>query len=244
VKSILKMGSVESKFDALPVTGHSTGLGILAVNGQHCIRPETTVLILQEEWISYTSGYGCSIKDINGTKWFQIQGGARESAMRGKRSQSGTMQDINGQEVCGYQKKGLSTSTAAHITINNGTMVVASIIRDAINRMTNLRPRRAEIFVHNPPVPIDNVTTVGVPELIRIEGDIMHKNYDFMMGAMNTNPDGSQVAGSVKIAQVVRTSSSFSSYNDTYSLEIGPNVDIAFMCVCTSAVDELFRDNK
>merc|ERR1712029_749115 len=117
---VYKMGCAGSRFDALPVTGHSTGLGILAVNGQHCMRPETTVLKLREKLFSF-SGDDCSIKDINGTKWFQIQGSAM--SMRGKQ----TMEDIYGQEICGYQKKLMSMHATAHITVNNGTMAIATI---------------------------------------------------------------------------------------------------------------------
>ena len=54
-----------------------------------------------------------------------------------------------------------------------------------------------------------------------------------MMGDLNTNP--------YKIAQVVRQFQAFFE-NNTYFLEIGPNVDAAFICICAYAVDELFRD--
>merc|ERR1712212_878660 len=187
------------------------------------MRPETTVLKLREKLMSL-SGDDCSIKDINGTKWFQIQGSA--FSMRGKR----TMQDVHGQDICGYEKKLLSMHATAHITINNGTMVIATIKRQS---MLSLEAS-ADVYVHNPPVSIDNATTNGLPVLIHIEGDIRAKKYDFMMGDMNTNP--------FKIAQVVRHFQAIFE-NNTYFLEIGPNVDAAFICICTYAVDELFRDD-
>ena len=58
------MGCAGSRFDELPVTGHSTGFGrfgVLYVNGQHCTRPEKTVLKLREKLLSF-SGDDCSIK--------------------------------------------------------------------------------------------------------------------------------------------------------------------------------------
>ena len=80
----------------------------------------------------------------------------------------------------------------------------------------------AEVYLHNPPVNIDDVTTKGLPVLIHIEPDIIAKKYDFMMGDMNTNP--------YKIATVSGS-----------RMEIGPNVDAAFICICTYAVCSMFQ---
>jgi hypothetical protein len=54
------------------------------------------------------------------------------------------------------------------------------------------------------------------------------------MGNLDTNP--------FKIAQVVRSFKTFAP-NDSYFIEIGPNVDVAFICICAYAVDELFSNN-
>ena len=164
-------------------------------------------------------------QDINGTKWFQIEGSAM--SLRGKR----TMQDANGQDICGYEKKLLSMHATAYITINDGTMVVATIKRKSNFSLV----ATADVYLHNPPMSIDDVTTSGVPVAMTIEGDIRAKKYDFMMGDLNTNP--------YKIAQVVRKFQAFFE-NNTYFLEIGPNVDTAFICICAYAVDELFKDNN
>ena len=61
------------------------------------------------------------------------------------------------------------------------------------------------------------------------------KNYDFMMGNINTNP--------FKIAQVIRRFQGFFE-NNSYFINIGPNVDIAFICMCAYAIDELFSDDN
>ena len=56
------MGCVGSRFDELPVTGHSTGFVVLSVKGKYyCTRPETTVLKLREKLLSF-SWDDCSIK--------------------------------------------------------------------------------------------------------------------------------------------------------------------------------------
>ena len=56
-----------------------------------------------------------------------------------------------------------------------------------------------------------------------------------MMGNMNDNP--------IKIARVVRKLK-FLNAQDSYFIEIGPKVDVAFMSMCTYAIDELFSEQK
>merc|ERR1712038_805806 len=84
------------------------------------------------------------------------------------------------------------------------------------------------------PKSIDDVTTSGLSVSIHVEGDILSKKYNFMMGDLDTNP--------YKIAQVVRKFQTLFE-NGTYFLEIGPNVDVAFICICAYAIDELFSDD-
>ena len=82
---------------------------------------------------------------------------------------------------------------------------------------------------------IDNVTTDGLPVAIHVDGNPIRKEYEFMMGNMNDNP--------FKIARVTRKLKLINA-QDSYFIEIGPNVDVAFMSMCTYAIDELFSDNK
>merc|ERR1711988_1656587 len=70
---------------------------------------------------------------------------------------------------------------------------------------------------------------------IHVAGDIIAKKYDFMMGDIEDNP--------YKIAQVVRKIKMLMA-NDTYFLNIGPRVDIAFIIMSAFAIDELFSDDK
>ena len=144
-----------------------------------------------------------------------------------------TMRDINGQYICGYRKKYLSMHETAYITIqgpNGTTMVVATVKRQSNFSLE----ASADIYIHNPPMSIDDVTTSGLSVSIHVEGDILSKKYNFMMGDLDTNP--------YKIAQVVRKFQTLFE-NDTYFLEIGPNVDVAFICICAYAIDELFSDD-
>ena len=80
---------------------------------------------------------------------------------------------------------------------------------------------------------IDDVTTKGLPAFIHVEGQILAKKYDFMMmGDLNTNP--------YKIAKVVNSSWLVS----TYQIEIGPNVDAAFISICAYALEKMFRRKR
>ena len=144
------------------------------------------------------------------------------------------MEDTEGRVICGYRKKIMSMSGAAHITVDDqsgATLAIATIKR----QVSGLFISGADIYLHNPPMHIDNVTTNGLPIAIHVEGNGVRREYDFMMGNMNDNP--------FKIARVVRKFKLINA-QDTYFIEIGPNVDVAFMSMCTYAIDELFSEKN
>ena len=142
-----------------------------------------------------------------------------------------TMEDMDGHEICGYRKKMLSMHATAYITIKeqDKLMVVATVKKQSNFQLES----SADVYIHDPPMSYDDVTTSGLPVSIHVEGDIVSKKYDFMMGNLNTNP--------YKIAQVVRKFKMIQE-NNSYFIEIGPNVDSAFICICAYAVDELFSE--
>ena len=56
------MGCAGSRFDELPVTGHTTGLAVIPTStGAFYLRPQSTVLRLREKILSF-SGDDCSVK--------------------------------------------------------------------------------------------------------------------------------------------------------------------------------------
>lgn len=144
-----------------------------------------------------------------------------------------TLTDSEGNVVAGYRKKLLSFHNTAYITIKDQdqTMALATIKQQSQFRLK----LSADIYIHNPPMKIDDVTTSGLPVAIHVEGDILSHKYDFMMGNLNTDP--------YKIAQVVRKFRNMLQENSTYYIEIGQNIDIAFICLCTYAIDEIFSEN-
>jgi len=144
-----------------------------------------------------------------------------------------SMTDADGQQVAGYQKKLLSMHATAYITVQDGgrTLVVATIKKQSAFQLES----SADVYIHNPPVNIDDVTTNGLVPTIHVEGDIVSKKYDFMMGDLRTNP--------YKIAQVVRKFKMVME-NNSYFLHMGTNIDVAFITMCAFAIDELFSDDK
>ena len=102
-----------------------------------------------------------------------------------------------------------------------------------------------------PPVLLEDISTEGLSPDILVAGDIISKKYDFMMGDLDNNP--------YKIAQVeekfllfvhdpitrVQVIRKFKmvAENNTYFLNVGPNIDVAFLVMCTFAIDELFSDD-
>jgi len=141
------------------------------------------------------------------------------------------MTDGDGQLVAGYQKKLLSMHATAYITLQGGErpMVVATIKKHSAFQLDS----SADIYIHDPPLNFDDVTTNGLLPTIFVKGDILSKRYNFMMGDLMTNP--------YKVAQVVRKFQMMTE-NSSYFLHMGTNVDVAFVTICAFAIDELFSD--
>ena len=164
------------------------------------------------------------LQDIYGTKWFNISGSA--TSMR-------IIETIERKEICGYQRISQSKYATAYITVKDQTektMVIATMKRKSNSSLES----SADIYLHDPAVNIDNVTTTGLPVDIYVEGDMINKNYDFVMGNGKT--------GWFKIAQAARKWKDKLTIKDSYFLEIGQNVDVAFICMCALAIDEIFSD--
>ena len=66
-----------------------------------------------------------------------------------------------------------------------GQTLVIATIRDAMKMACS---KSAQVFLHNPPVSVDNVSTEGLVPFMHVEGDIISKKFDFMMGDLETEP--------------------------------------------------------
>jgi len=130
--------------------------------------------------------------------------------------------------VAGFQKKLWSMNNSAYITFQDQggrTWVVATIKEQQYTKSS------ADIYIHNPPVNYDHVTTNGMVPSIHVVGDIISKKFDFMMGNLKGNPQ--------KIAQVAKKWMNVSAPSGSYILHIGTGVDVAFIAMCAFAIDEL-----
>jgi len=214
------MGCAQSAYQDMPVTGASSRL-VVVPGGERFISDQQVTLKLKEKMFSW-SGDDFKVKDANGQLWFSVDGSAMSMSSKAK------LLDVDGNEVCNYRKKMLSLHATAYILAPGQTMVLATVKRRGMMSMD----QSAEIYLHQPPVHIDNVTTEGMMPTITVEGDMIAKNFDFMVGVRD-NP--------IKIGQVNRKFNMMSERN-TYFVTIGTNVDIAFLMIAAYAVDELFND--
>ena len=100
-----------------------------------------------------------------------------------------------------------------------------------------------------PPVLLEDISTEGLSPDILVAGDIISKKYDFMMGDLDNNPykiaqveEQSPVQDAIICLQVIRKFKMVAE-NNIYFLNVGPNIDVAFLVMCTFAIDELFSDD-
>ena len=151
-----------------------------------------------------------------------------------------TMRDINGQDICGYRKKLLSMRARSYITIEgpSGTMVVATVERHYEFSLKRSIPY-ADIFIHNPPMSIDDITTSGLPVSIHVFENKFSKTYDFMMGDLDNNPY--KIA---QVAQIAHNQRPQYTRDNGYFVEIGSNVDFAFICICAHAINNLVSNDE
>jgi len=219
------MGCAQSQFQDMPVSGARERL-VVVPGGERFVSDQLIALKLKEKMFSW-SGDDFKVKDSNGQDWFKIDGNAMSMTSKAK------LLDVDGQEICNYRKKMLSLHQTAYISApeksdSGQTMVLATIKRRGMMSFD----ASAEIFIHSPPVNYEQVTTEGMVPAIVVEGDMIGKNFDFMVG-IRSNP--------VKIGQVTRKFNMLSERN-SYWVTIGPNVDIAFLMIAAYAIDELFND--
>merc|ERR1719458_1587396 len=101
---------------------------------------------------------------MDGRLWFRIEGSSM--SLNSKRN----MTDAEGEQVAGYQKKLLSMKGTSYITVEGGDrpMVVATIKEESAFQLDS----SAHIFIHNPPLNFDDVTTDGLLPTIYVKGDI------------------------------------------------------------------------
>ena len=163
-------------------------------------------------------------------EWFHISG----CTEFGQEIRKSALKDPYGNTICGCRMK-METINIAEI--ERGRSIDITIKDPGQNRIVVLATitnpkiwgccseQSVDIFIHSPPVSILDVTTSGKPATIHVEGNIDRKKYCFMVGNLETKP--------YKIAQV-----------NKHSIEIGANIDIAFICFSAYAIEKMFSASR
>ena len=229
------MGNEQSygagQYSELPLSGLSpeNGLYVIYTPDNRYIRPNETVLTIKQKYRSWT-GDDSIVNDLNGIKWFDI------TVPMWTFPATRTLTDPFGQEIGQYQVRSITVHAAAHITVqtSTGRWCVATVRKTP----RGFGVGNADIFIHNPMQPVENLaSTDGIQPNIQVHGNFRTKDSSFMkvMGIIN----GNQLQ-LCKIAQLERDSN----HPNTYCLRIGTNVDVAFICMCAYALDELFPESR
>ena len=198
--------------ESVQVTGRLGGPLEVIPCSQRYVKKEQTVIKLQDMARSCAD---FTIADLNKHVWFKMK-----SQKKGKR----TLMNSKGVEIAGYKKKSTSLHSTAYITgeVGGKTVVYATVKHGSY--LKTFGPR-VDVYIHKPPVDIYAVTTDGLTPEIKAKGDFDNKNYNFMMGSQ-------------KLAEVLPEWMN-TKENNSYFVNIGRNVDIAFVCMCAMAIDEI-----
>jgi len=217
-----------SEYDNIPVDGLQQPLALIQGPDGYIYDPAVAHTFMMRDKMFSWSGNDASVKDMHGNKWFQID--SRVFSMHDKC----TLIDARGNELAGYRKRLMATRRTAHITIerNGQTLAVATIRQQS--HFQNQHNADADIYIYPTPQDVEgSVSYSGMTPSITVDGSTLRrtKKYNFMCGR-------------TKIAHARRKNTHMTSSRDTYFLKVGFNVDIAFLTMCTLAMDELFVAKK
>jgi len=220
----------------VPVTGAPKSLEVLKSSGKYT-KKDMVILKLRENGLNY------SVVDIEGNPYFDLQ---PTDLMDG----SIKMLDTKGKTIASCRKERFGPGKMANIIVKNGWTkkgeghaMTAATLYHGSNKSGN----SCQIFIHNPPIPVTEFNVSSkLPDLV-VEGDVMLKEYNFMVDNKIDKP--------VKIGKAVHELSEITqekikingvdpdmmNHND-YFLQIGKNIDIAFLVLCSHAMDLMFWD--
>jgi len=225
----------------LPVTGAPKNLDVLK-SGSKYIRKDMVVLKLRENGINY------SVDDLDGEKYFEIQS---TDLMDG----SIKMLDSKGKVIASARKERFGPGKMANIIVKNGwskksegQAMTAATLYDGAGKYGNT----CKIFLHNPPIPIteSNINS-KLPDLV-VEGDVMLKEYDFLVDNKIDKPvkigkavhEVSELKLEKGVAKSKKNEADDVINMNNYYLQIGRNIDIAFVVLCCHAMDLMFWDES
>jgi len=219
----------------IPLTGSPTSLEVLKVARGKWVKKETVILKLRE------NGFNYSISDIKGVNLFTLQ---RTD------TQEDTMQlmDMKGREIGGVLIESLCSGKRSYITVkkdgiwskkSEGKVWAAATLNQAPGQSGNC----CQIFLHDPPILTEEFDPTTMEPSLTVEGDVMLKEYDILAG-------GRTEQQTLKIGRALHDLSELEEVKmnlavdkgNVYYLQIGRNIDLAFMVLCAHAMDQMFYD--
>jgi len=203
--------------EGLPVTGLPNSLEVLKENG---------------------SKY--SIMDLKGVELFSLDEAAKED-------EAMVLLDMKGREIGGFVTEKLCSGKRAFITVkkdglfskkSEGKAWAAATLDQPPGRPGN----SCQIYIHNPPILTEEFDPEKAEPALTVEGDVVLKEYDVL---------AKDAAGqTVKVARGLHDLSEMEGVKmnvavdkgNVYFLQVGRNIDVAFLVLCAHAMDQMFYD--
>jgi len=218
----------------MPLTGSPISLEVLRCSGKY-IKKEAVILKLRENGSNY------SIVDTAGDRYFDfLTTDLEEDSMK--------MVDTKGRDIACIRQERFGPGKRAHITIKkNGNWTKKSegkvLAVATLDHDEGQSGNCCQIYIHNPPIPVDEFNTNTKEPSIIVEGDVMLKEYDIIVVENKDKP--------LKIGRAVHDLSDIShseinleSVSSTmYYLQVGRNIDVAFLVLCAQAMDHMFWED-
>jgi len=216
----------------LPVTGAPKSLDVLKHSGKY-IKKDIVILQLRENGLNYR------IVDTEEETYFEIQS---TELMDG----SIKMLDHKGKTIACARKERFGPGKTANIIVKNGLLKKSDGLAMTAATLYNgpqSPGNSCKIFIHNPPIPVTEFNVNSkLPDLV-VEGDVMLKEFNFLVDNKIDKP--------VKIGRAVHDISEIKSEKPTvseslnhnsYWLQVGRNIDMAFLALACHAMDLMFWD--
>jgi len=220
--------------EGIPLTGSPTSLEVLKVAKGKWIKKETVILKLRENGSNY------NITDIEGVNYFNLQ-------KTDLQDDSMVLTDMKGREIGGFLSERICQGKRAYITVKKeglwskkaeGKVWAVATLNQPPGRSGNC----CQIFLHNPPILTEEFDPDSMKPSLTVEGDVMLKEYDLLAGENEEQ--------TIKIGRALHDMSELNDVKmnvavdrgNVYYLQVGRNIDLAFIVLCAHAMDQMFFD--
>jgi len=218
--------------EEVPVTGTDKSLEV--INSKY-IKKQNVILRLKENGINY------HVENLKGDPFFEVK-------TTGPADDNGRiLLDIKGKELGGFRQEKICSGKRASLTVkNNGIWAKKSegkvLCLATVDKPPNMPGNCCNIYIHDPPIFAEDFDPNFKSPGLTIEGDVMLKEFDFML-----KTDMGEV---IKVAKVVHELADLQEKTESvsvlppsaYFLQVGRNIDMAFIVLATHAMDQMFYD--